>query len=111
MTEQLDKIMGKPIQYVKPHIAEARIKGHIKTLDRESFTEGISSLSMVSKLRLLKEKCDTDDDETACDVYEIAVNGDDGHMGLRQMWENDGNIEAKSILEQLGELQKSNQEI
>lgn len=105
MTEQLNKIMGKPIKYVKPQVAEARMKGHIKTLDRESFTEGLSHLPTVSKLKLLKEKCDTGDDEVACDVYEIAVNGDDGNrIGIRQMWENDGNLEAKSILEELGEL-------
>lgn len=105
MTEQLDKIMGKPIKYVKPQIAEARIKGHIKTLDRESFTEGLLHLPMVSQLKLLKEKCDAGDDEVACDVYEVAVNGDDdGHMCLRDMWEKDGNVEAKSILEELGEL-------
>ena len=104
MTKQLNKIMGKPIQYVKPQIAEARMKANIKNLDQESFTEGLSHLPTISKLKLLKEKCDADD-EIACDVYEIAINGDgDDRMGLRQMWEEDGNLEAKSILEELGEL-------
>jgi len=105
LTKQLDKIMGKPIQYVKPKVAEARLKANIKDLDQESFTEGISHLPTVSKLKLLKEKCDTGDDEVACDVYEIAVNGDGGdRTGLRQMWEQDGNLEAKVILEELDEL-------
>lgn len=105
MTKQLDKIMGKPIQYVKPNVVEARLKANIKDIDNESFTEGLSHLSTVSKLKLLKEKCDTGDDETACDVFEIAVNGDgSNNMGLRQMWEEDGNLEAKAILEEIGEL-------
>ena len=104
MTKQLNKIMGKPIQYVKPQVAEARMKANIKDLDNESFTEGLSRLPTVSKLKLLKEKCDADD-EIACDVYEIAVNGDGGDsMGLRQMWEQDGNLEAKAILEELDEI-------
>lgn len=104
MTKQLDKIMGKPVKFVKPQVAEARMIAHIKDLDRESFTEGLSHLPTISKLKLLKEKCDTGDDEVACDVYEIAVNGDDGHMGLRQMWEQDGNLEAKVMLEELEEM-------
>ena len=105
MTKQLDKIMGKPIQYVKPRVAEARLKAHIKDIDQESFTEGLSHLPTISKLKLLKEKCDTGDDEIACDVYSVAIEGDGGDsMGLRQMWEKDGNLEAKSILEELGEI-------
>ena len=104
MTKQLDKIMGKPIQYVKPQIAEARLKAHIKDIDNESFTEGLSHLSTVSKLKLLKERCDVGNDETACDVFSVAIEGDGEHMGLRQMWEEDGNLEAKAILEEIGEL-------
>lgn len=104
MTKELDKIMGKPIQYVKPQVVEARLKAHIKDIDNESFTEGLSHVSTVSKLKLLKEKCDADD-EIACDVYSIAVEGNgSNNTGLRQMWEQDGNLEAKRILEELDEL-------
>lgn len=106
MTKELDKIMGKPIKYVKPQVVEARLRVHIKDIDQESFTEGLSHVSMVSKLKLLKEKCDVGDDEIACDVYEVAIEGNGSdHMGIRQMWEQDGNLEAKSILEELGELE------
>lgn len=106
MTEQLKKIMGKPMQYVKPEVAEARMKEHGKNLDRESFTEGLSHLPTISsKLKRMKERCDEAGDETACDAYEIAVNGNGGNrVGIRQMWENDGNLDAKAILEELGEL-------
>lgn len=104
MTEKLNKIMGKPIQYVKPQIAEARLKAHIKDIDNESFTEGITYLPTVSKLKLMKEKCNNGNDEEACDVFSVAIEGDGEHMGLRQMWEEDGNLEAKAILEELGEL-------
>lgn len=97
--------MGKPIKYVKPQVVKARLKANIKDLDNESFTEGLSYVSMVSKLKLLKEKCDADD-EVACDVYSVAIEGDGGaHMGIRQMWEQDGNLEAKKILEELDEIE------
>lgn len=104
MTEQLDRIMGKPIKYAKPHVAEARMEENAGRLDRDSITEGLPYLSLASRLRVLKKKCDADD-ETACDVYEITVNGDGGdRIGLRQMWENDENLEAKAVLEEIGEL-------
>lgn len=103
MTKQLDKIMGKPVKFVKPKVAEARMKAHIKDIDQESFTEGLSRLPTISKLKLLKERCNVGD-SVACDVFEISIEGDGDHMGLRQMWEQDGNLEAKAILEELDEI-------